>query len=123
MLYFCKNLEIYKSRYRCNHIIDQTHIFQVVSDKQQMQNPGRQFAIFSFFFNLSQWLVLTFEIQKFRSSLIQSDFYGLMPWIIIQRTTLPLAVFFRFHSSVISIELWKGVYARNEESDQNNDSD
>ena len=88
-----------------------------------MQNPGRQFAIFSFFFNLSQWLVLTFEIQKFRSSLIQSDFYGLMPWIIIQRTTLPLAVFFRFHSSVISIELWKGVYARNEESDQNNDSD
>ena len=66
---------------------------------------------------------MTFEIQKFRSSLIQSNFYGLMPWIIIQRVTLPLAVFFRFHSSVISIELWKAVYARQEEAEQNNEAD
>ena len=33
-----------------------------------------------------------------------------MPWVIIQRVTLPLAVFFRFHSAVVSIELWKEVY-------------
>ena len=66
---------------------------------------------------------MTFEIQKFRSSLIQSNFYGLMPWIIIQRVTLPLAVFFRFHSSVISIELWKAVYVRQDEAQHSNEAD
>ena len=34
-----------------------------------------------------------------------------MSWVLIQRVTLPLAVFFRFHSAVVSIELWKEVYA------------
>ena len=76
--------------------------------------------MFFFIFNISQWLVLTFEIQKFRASLVESNFYGLMPWIIIQRVTLPLAVFFRFHSAVISIELWKGVYKKVDETHDKN---
>ena len=39
-----------------------------------------------------------------------------MSWVLIQRVTLPLAVFFRFHSAVVSIELWKEVYASKEPS-------
>ncbi len=35
-----------------------------------------------------------------------------MSWVIIQRVTLPLAVFFRFHSAVVSIEQWKEVYVK-----------
>ena len=42
-----------------------------------------------------------------------------MPWVLIQRVTLPLAVFFRFHSAVVSIELWKDVYAFKEETELN----
>ena len=76
------------------------------------KRPGRQFAMFFFIFNLSQWLVITFEIQKFRASVIESDFFGIMPWITIQRVTLPLAVLFRFHSAVVSFELWKRVYKK-----------
>ena len=38
------------------------------------------------------------------------EFYGFMPWIIIQRITLPLCVFFRFHSTVVLSELWKQCY-------------
>ena len=76
------------------------------------KRPGRQFAMFFFIFNLSQWLVITFEIQKFRASVIESDFFGIMPWIIIQRVTLPFAVLFRFHSAVICFELWKEVYKK-----------
>jgi len=72
--------------------------------------PGRQICIFMFLFNISQWLVFTFEVQKVRASLSEADFYGFMPWVIIRRVTLPLVVFFRFHSSVVSIELWKRVY-------------
>ena len=72
--------------------------------------PGRQVTVFLFLLNLSQWFVFTFEIQKVRASLVEAEFYGFMPWVIIQRVTLPLTVFFRFHSAVVNIELWKDVY-------------
>merc|ERR1712241_440676 len=61
---------------------------KILQEEQENKRPGRQYVTFSFLFNISQWLVLTFEIQKFRASLIQSNFYGVMPWIIIQRVTL-----------------------------------
>ena len=51
------------------------------------------------------------------------EFYGYMPWVLIQRITLPLAVFFRFHSAVVSIELWKEVYCEKNEQDQNHEID
>lgn len=74
--------------------------------------PGRQVTVFLFLLNISQWFVITFEIQKVRASLVEAEFYGFMPWVIIQRVTLPLAVFFRFHSAVVNIELWKEVYGK-----------
>ena len=49
------------------------------------------------------------------------DFYGKMPWILIQRITLPLCVFFRFHSTVVLSELWKNSYRWQNEI--NNDYD
>lgn len=73
--------------------------------------PGRQVTIFLFFLNLAQWVVISFEIQKVRASLVEAEFYGFMPWVIIQRVTLPLFVFFRFHSAVVNMELWKDVYS------------
>eukprot|EP00095_Tigriopus_kingsejongensis_P008828 maker-scaffold280_size224562-snap-gene-0.11 protein:Tk08828 transcript:maker-scaffold280_size224562-snap-gene-0.11-mRNA-1 annotation:"protein otpl-8" len=72
--------------------------------------PGRQVAMFLFLYNIGMWLVFTFEIQKVRSSLVEAQFYGVMPWVIIQRVTLPLTIFFRFHSAVVSIEMWKNAY-------------
>jgi len=83
---------------------------KVLPDSLREEKPGRQITAFLFLFNVSQWLVYTFEIQKVRASLVEAHFYGFMPWVIIRRVTLPLAVFFRFHSSVVSIELWKEVY-------------
>ena len=38
---------------------------------------------------------------SFKCSDHQVEFYGFFPWIVIQRITLPLCVFFRFHSTVI----------------------
>ena len=34
-----------------------------------------------------------------------------MPWIIIQRVTLPLSVFFHFHAAVVYSQLIKEVYS------------
>jgi hypothetical protein len=35
-----------------------------------ISKPGRQITVFLFIFNLAQWLVFTFEIQKVRASLV-----------------------------------------------------
>ena len=48
------------------------------------------------------------------------EFYGFMPWVLIQRVTLPLAVFYRFHSAVVSIELCKEVYSGNSAETEEN---
>ena len=87
---------------------------QKLTAKTKTTRPGRQITIFLFLFNLSLWLVYTFEIQKARASVIEAEFYGFFSWVIIQRVTLPMAIFFRFHSSVVSISLWKEVYRKDE---------
>ena len=52
-----------------------------------------------------------------RASIVEAAFYGIMPWIIIQRVTLPLAIFFHFHSAVCCIELFKEVFTQHEAGD------
>jgi len=83
---------------------------KVVSEDMKIKMPGRQICMFMFLFNISQWLVFSFETQKLRASLLEANFYGFMPWVIIRRVTLPLVVFYRFHSAVVSIEIWKRLY-------------
>ena len=59
------------------------------------------------FFNFAVWIIVTFECQNITSTAIEAEVFGLVPWVIIQRMTLPLCIFFRFHASVFSLELWK----------------
>merc|ERR1719350_1434384 len=87
---------------------------KVLPREMKSEMPGRQICAFMFIFNISQWLVFTFEIQKLGTSLLEAQFYGFMPWVIIRRVTLPLVVFFRFHSAVVSIEMWKRRYNTNQ---------
>jgi len=51
---------------------------------KEFSKPGRQVTVFLFLYNLAQWLVFTFEVQKVRASLVEASFYGFMPWIVIQ---------------------------------------
>lgn len=41
---------------------------------------------------------------------VQLDFYGFVAWSLIQRVTLPLCIFHRFHSAVTLAEVWKTTY-------------
>lgn len=38
------------------------------------------------------------------------DFYGFLAWAIVQRVTLPMCIFHRFHSAVTLAEIWKTSY-------------
>ena len=71
--------------------------------------------------NFMETLVSTTKYYAIQTFFL--EFYGFMPWVLIQRITLPLAVFFRFHSAVVSIELWKEVYCEKNEQDQNHQID
>merc|ERR1712020_37369 len=41
---------------------------------------------------------------------VQTEFYGLLAWGIISRISLPLLIFYRFHSCVVLVEIWKNTY-------------
>jgi hypothetical protein len=58
--------------------------------------PCREVTAFLFVYNLAQWLVVTFEMQKLKSSVEEAEFYGSLVWVIIQRIALPLLIFFRY---------------------------
>jgi len=73
-------------------------------------HPGRQATTFLVLLNFTLWVVDTFELQKSQASLVESAFYGPITWVGLQRLTLPLAIFFRFHSTVVLIDCWKNSY-------------
>ena len=81
-----------------------------IGEEHGHSKPGRQIVTFLILSNLGLWVSCNFEIQKVNATPDQLQFYGFFPWIIIQRITLPLCVFFRFHSTVVFAELWKDCY-------------
>ena len=87
---------------------------KVLTKEQEDEKPGRQFVMFLFFSNFSEWLVLTFEIQKDVVTPIEEDLYGKTAFIILKRIILPFSIFFRFHSAWLSIELWQELYNEKE---------
>ncbi|XP_044729803.1 proton channel OtopLc isoform X2 [Chrysoperla carnea] len=72
--------------------------------------PGRQIVTFLLICNVTMWIIYTFEMQKVEANPVQLDFYGFATWAIIQRITLPLCIFHRFHSAVTLAEIWKTSY-------------
>ena len=69
--------------------------------------PGRNMCNFLMFFNFAMWLIDTFELQNGKSGAVEAEVYGLASWVLIQRMTVPLIIFFRFHAFVLCIELDK----------------
>lgn len=72
--------------------------------------PGRQVVTFLLICNLTMWVIYTFESRKVIANPVQLDFYGFLAWAIVQRVTLPLCIFHRFHSAVTFAEIWKTSY-------------
>ncbi|XP_023321227.1 uncharacterized protein LOC111695966 [Eurytemora carolleeae] len=77
---------------------------------QQTAKPGRQIITFLLFANITLWILDTFISNKQITQGIQTEFYGLLAWGIISRISLPLLIFYRFHSCVVLVEIWKNTY-------------
>ena len=80
------------------------------SFSMQQRKPGRELVTFLLVANVAMWLLETFEIKTDASNDEKYEFYGKNLWKVLSHVTLPLALFFRFHSSVCLADMWKCSY-------------
>ena len=80
--------------------------------EHETQKPGREMVTFLIMSNLSMWAVNTFETLNASLHPGQFEFYGMWAWTIILHLSMPLAIFYRFHSTVVLCEIWSTAYER-----------
>ncbi|XP_058443306.1 proton channel OtopLc-like isoform X2 [Malaya genurostris] len=78
--------------------------------KQNRSKPGREIITFLLIANMSIWFINTLikTNGSFRPTLM--NFYGVWAWTIITHLSMPLAIFYRFHSTICLFEIWKNTY-------------
>ncbi|CAD7090748.1 unnamed protein product [Hermetia illucens] len=78
--------------------------------QQQREKPGRELVTFLLIANMSIWFInaLVKGHASYRTS--HNDFFGTWAWTIIVHVSMPLAIFYRFHSTICLFEVWKATY-------------
>ncbi|KAI3383932.1 hypothetical protein SNEBB_006841 [Seison nebaliae] len=74
--------------------------------------PGRESATLLIIINLLLWFYGSFKSQTNLSTPLQVIYFGKSSWNLIKSITLPLSLFFRFHSSCALTEIWKRAHHR-----------
>ncbi|CAG7645684.1 unnamed protein product [Allacma fusca] len=90
-------------------ILDASKRSAATSD-QARRKPGREVVTFLLVTNLAMWAINTLEKSRADSHPVQLRFYGVWAWTIITHISMPLAIFYRFHSTVCLCEIWKRAY-------------
>nr|XP_040240603.2 proton channel OtopLc-like isoform X2 [Anopheles coluzzii] len=78
--------------------------------QQNRTKPGREIVTFLLVANMAMWFINT--LIKGRASFRPShlDFFGTWAWTVITHVSMPLAIFYRFHSTICLFEVWKSTY-------------
>ena len=84
------------------------------SQKARFRKPGRELVTFALIINITFWILTTFERKSVDTYLGLQEYYGKMTWMVISHTTLPVILFYRFHSSVCLSDIWKYAYEKDE---------
>ncbi|CAN8006618.1 unnamed protein product, partial [Ixodes hexagonus] len=74
------------------------------------KKPGRETVSFLVVINIAMWIVYTFESKTASKFFMGRIYYGFQAWVIVEHTTIPLMLFYRFHSSVCLADIWKSAY-------------
>lgn len=77
---------------------------------QQREKPGREFVTFLIVSNLAMWAINTLETSRANAHPVHLKFFGEWAWTIIVHISMPLAIFYRFHSTVCLCEVWTKAY-------------
>ena len=87
-----------------------------MSARQLRDKPGREVVTFLLICNLALWSIHVFETSRSDAHPHQLHFFGFWAWTIISHVSMPLAIFYRFHSTVCLCEIWKRAYKYKPES-------
>lgn len=74
------------------------------------RKPGRDSVLFLLVTNIAMWIINTFVKGRALFNKSHMDFYGIWAWNTMTHTSMPLAIFYRFHSTVCLYEIWKETY-------------
>lgn len=77
---------------------------------QFRRKPGRQLVTFLLIANMALWTINSLEKSHAEYRPTHLYFFGIWPWTIITHISMPLAIFYRFHSTICLFEIWKTVY-------------
>ena len=80
------------------------------SAKNQNEKPGRPLVTFLIMANLIMYVWDTLEVKNPEVYTGRKYYYGEKFWITISHMTLPLCIFYRFHSSAALVDIWSSAY-------------
>lgn len=80
------------------------------SPENQRVRPGRQLITFLIASNLAMYVWDTFELKSYELQHDRIEFYGELLWTFLSHSTMPLIIFYRFHSSVALVDIWSSAY-------------
>lgn len=74
------------------------------------EKPGKELITFLIVVNIAMWTVNTLEKSRAGVRPDHLEFFGVWAWTIITHVSMPLAIFYRFHSAICLFEVWKSCY-------------
>ncbi|XP_028037627.1 proton channel OtopLc-like [Bombyx mandarina] len=80
------------------------------NSEQRRAKPGRQLVTFLLVANMAMWTINTLEKNRAEFRPAHLAFYGPWAWTIITHVSMPLAIFYRFHSTICLFEIWKNCF-------------
>jgi len=78
--------------------------------QQNRQKPGREVVTFLLVANMAMWFINTLIKGRAGFRPTHLEFFGVWAWTIITHVSMPLAIFYRFHSTICLFEIWKTAY-------------
>ena len=76
----------------------------------QKEMKGRNVITFLIVANLAAYVMETVMIRSVDYQTKKIEMFGLNTWTIISHLTLPVCIFYRFHSAVALVDIWKSAY-------------
>lgn len=74
------------------------------------RKPGREMITILLIINICLWIIDTLSGKRYTVKEYLIDYYGTLKWSIISAFSAPIAIFYRFHSSVCLSDIWFGLY-------------
>jgi Otopetrin len=78
--------------------------------QQNHQKPGREVITFLLISNMAIWFISTLIKSRASFRPTHLEFFGIWAWTVITHISMPLAIFYRLHSTICLFEIWKTTY-------------